>query len=165
MKNKHVYRAETLGLAADALAIARQAGIDDADIALVARPDIEMQVLPDDYRDGRTDFGPALVKGAVGGGTVGLVAGLIATAIPTLGVTLVGAAAIAAVGAATGTWSAGLIGASLPDPVRRRFDDEIAQGRILVVIDAEPDTQATLDATLREAGLVQLPFDEVSALS
>lgn len=165
MNSKHVYLAENLRLAADAIAIARRAGLDDAHIALVARPDIEMQLLPDDYRDGSTDFGHAVVKGAIGGGSVGLVAGLIAAAIPTLGVTLIGAAAIAAVGMATGTWTAGLIGASLPDPVRRRFEEEIAQGRILVVIDAEPEAHIALDASLREAGLVQLPFDEISALS
>jgi hypothetical protein len=165
MKKKHVYLARNLEVAAEAVSAARAAGVTEDDLALVARPDIEMEKIPDGYRNASTDFVPAALKGAIGGGGAGLLAGLIAAAIPGLGVTLAGAAAIAAVGAATGTWSSSLIGATLPDPVRRRFEQEIADGRILVVIDARPEAQAGIDAALVRAGAVPLPFEEPSAMT
>ena len=106
MKTKHVFLAQDVDVAANAVGSLRGAGIADDDIALIARSDLEMQVIPEEFRESRTDFMPAALKGALGGGATGLVAGLVAVAIPPLGVTLAGAAAITAVGAAAGTWSA-----------------------------------------------------------
>lgn len=165
MKTKHVYLAHDLGAATDAVARARAVGVDDQDIALIARADLEMQELPEKYRNASTDFVPAALKGALGGGTAGLLAGLVAVAIPGLGVTLAGAAAIAAVGAAAGTWSSGLMGSALPDPVRRQFEDEIAAGRILVAIDADDDAHPRIEAALAGGGVRKLPFEESSAMT
>lgn len=165
MKTKHIYLAHDIASATAAVCRARGLGVDEHDIALIARADIEMEELPERYRNASTDFAPAAVKGALAGGTAGLVAGLIAVAIPGLGVTLAGAAAIAAVGAAAGTWSSGLMGSALPDPVRRRFEDEIAAGRILVAIDATEAEHPRIAAAMAETGLARLPFEESSALT
>lgn len=165
MKIKHVHLVNDLATAAKAVATARAAGAQEDDIALIARSDVEMERIPDDFRTSNTDFAPAALKGLFGGGAAGLVAGLVAMAIPGLGVTLAGAAAITAVGAATGTWSSSLIGASLPDPVRQRFEDEIESGRILVVVDASEDDQPRIDAALEKIGATPLPFEESTALS
>jgi hypothetical protein len=165
MKTKHVYLAQDLAAASVAVARVRAAGVDEPDIALVARADLEIQELPERYRNASTDFVPAMLKGALAGGSAGLLAGLVAVAIPGLGVTLAGAAAIAAVGAAAGTWSSGLMGSALPDPVRRRFEDQIAAGRILVVIDAPDADHAGIAAALEAVGVVRLPFEESSAMT
>jgi hypothetical protein len=165
MKTKHVYLARDLAIASAAVARARAQGVDEHDIALIARADLEMEELPERYRNASTDFVPAALKGALGGGTAGLVAGLVAVAIPGLGVTLAGAAAIAAVGAVAGTWSSSLMGSALRDPVRRRFEDEIAAGRILVAIDAEDAEHARIEAALAETGVQRLPFEESSAMT
>ena len=165
MKRKHVYLTDDLAEARSAVTAARHAGVLEDDIALVARNDIEMEVIPEDKRNASTDFVPAALKGAVGGGTVGLVAGLIAAAIPPLGVTLAGAAALAAVGAIGGTWSSALMGSALPDPVRRRFESEIAAGRILVVIDMAEEDMAQVDAAVQASGAELLPFEEPSAMT
>lgn len=160
MKSKHVYLAQNLAIASTAVSALREAGFDDEDIALVARADIEMERIPDDLRDPRMDFAPAALRGAAGGGAAGLLAGLVAAAIPPLGVTLAGAAALAAVGAATGTWAGSLVGSAIPDPVRRRFEAEIEAGRILVVVDAEPEQESRLDEAMVAAGAVAVPHDE-----
>lgn len=165
MKTKHVYLARDLATATDAVARVRAEGVDPHDIALIARADLEMEQLPEQYRNASTDFMPAALKGAIGGGTAGLVAGLIAVAIPGLGVTLAGAAAIAAVGAAAGTWSSSLMGSALPDPVRRQFEAEIAAGRILVAIDAADADHPRIESALAAAGVSRLPFEEASAMT
>lgn len=165
MKTKHVYLVDDMTTAIAAVDAARRHGVDDHDIALIARADVEMERVPEDLRNASTDFVPATLKGAMGGGAAGLVAGLVAVAVPGLGVTLIGAAAIALVGAAAGTWSAGLVGSSLPDPVRRRFEQEIAEGRILVAIDAPEAEHAPLRSALTQAGAVPLPFEESSAMT
>ncbi|MAL03806.1 MAG: hypothetical protein CL625_05980, partial [Arenimonas sp.] len=86
MKSKHVFLAPDVDVAASAVGVLRQAGVADEDIALIARSDLEMEVIPEKFRESRTDFMPAAAKGALGGGATGLVAGLIAVAIPGLGV-------------------------------------------------------------------------------
>lgn len=165
MKKKHVYLTDDLAQARSAITAARHAGVLDDDIALVARNDIEMEVIPEDRRAASTDFMPAAVKGALGGGAVGLIAGLVAAAIPPLGVTLAGAAALGAIGAIGGTWSSALMGSALPDPVRRRFEEEIAAGRILVVVDVAEEILALVDTAVQATGAELLPFEESSALT
>ncbi|KFN50173.1 hypothetical protein [Arenimonas composti] len=165
MKRKHVYLTDDLEQAREAISAARRAGVLDDDIVLIARNDIEMEVLPENRRSADTDFQPAAVKGAMTGGSVGIVAGLVAMVIPPLGVTVAGAAAIAALGAVTGTWASSLIGSALPDPIRRRFDDEIQAGRILVVVDIPDESLALVDAEVQRTGASQLPFEEPSAMT
>ena len=68
MRRKHVYLTDDLSEARAAVTAARHAGVLDEDIALIARNDIEMEVIPEDRRNASTDFVPAALKGAVGGG-------------------------------------------------------------------------------------------------
>lgn len=165
MKTKHVFLAQDVDMAASAVQSLRRIGIADDDISLIARSDLEMQAIPEKFHESRSDFMPAAVKGAVGGGATGLVAGLVAVAIPPLGVTLAGAGAIAAVGAAAGTWSAALMGSALPDPVRQKFEDEVKAGRVLVVVDATDEEHAKLQRPLQEAGARRLEFEESSQMT
>jgi len=165
MKTKHVFLAQDVDIAASAVGSLRRLGIEDDDISLIARSDLEMQVIPEKFHESRSDFMPAAVKGAVGGGATGLVAGLVAVAIPPLGVTLAGAAAIAAVGAAAGTWSAALMGSALPDPVRQKFEDEVKAGRVLIVVDATDEEHTKLEQALRETGVRRLNFEESSQMT
>ncbi len=165
MKNKHVYLVETLAEAREAVGVARRAGFGDNDIAMIARHDIELEAIPESMLDSGSDFAPAAMKGAAMGGATGLVAGLVAVAIPPIGMTLVGAAAIAAVGALAGTWTSAMVGSSLPDPVRRKFEAEIESGRILVVIDGEDEQLAAAEAGIVALGGARMPFDGISALS
>ena len=165
MKTKHVFLAPDVPVAAKAVQALRAEGIADEDIALIARSDLEMQAIPEEFRETRTDFMPAALKGALGGGATGLVAGLVAVAIPPLGVTLGGAAAIAAAGAAAGTWSAALMGSALPDPVRQKFEDEIKAGRLLLVVDATEDEHERIESRLQAAGATRLEFEESSGMT
>ena len=158
MKIRCVFSTPDLAAARAAVAAARQAGVPDDDISLIAREDIELQQIPDHPMTGSTDFYPAAARGAVCGGGTGVLLGLIAIAVPPLGVTLAGAAAIALAGAAVGCWTGALIGTDVPDAVHRKFKGEIEAGRILVVIDANRDLLAIAGPAVRATGATHLPL-------
>ncbi|WP_159681863.1 hypothetical protein [Luteimonas sp. 9C] len=164
MKVRRVYSTPALPDAEAAVRAVREAGIPEDDISLVARGDIELDTVPEHQKDAPTDFKHAAVRGAGIGGATGLLAGLVAVAVPPLGLTLAGVALTTLGGAAVGTWASSLVGASLPDPVRQKFDREIEAGRILVVIDGEGDALAAAETALRAAGAIHLPYDESTAL-
>lgn len=165
MKTRRIYATPNLAAAHAALAAARDTGIDRDSLSLIARSDIEMDAVPDDLREAHTDMVPAALRGAAGGGAVGLVAGLVAVAVPPLGITLAGAGLMAAVGALVGSWSSALVGASVPDPVRRQFEETIEAGQILLVIDAEEQPLQRAEAAVLQAGASPLPYKAATAVS
>src|SRR6187455_2145324 len=99
MKTRHVFALDGVPAAHQAMAAARAHGIADGDLSLVARHDIELERIPDERKQVDMDFIPAAMRGTVTGGAAGLLAGLVALAVPTMGVTLAGAGAIALLGA------------------------------------------------------------------
>lgn len=165
MKVRRVYSTDSLPAAQTAIREVRDAGIEDDAISVIARSDIELESVPEHQKEAPTDFKHAAMRGAGLGGATGLIAGLVAVAVPPLGLTLAGVALTTLGGAAVGTWASSLVGASLPDPVRRTFEDEIEAGRILIVIDGEGDALTRAEAALQAAGARHLPYEEASALS
>jgi hypothetical protein len=163
MKHRHVFSTDGVSAAQTAMAAARAHGIRDDDLSLIARHDIELERIPDDRKQVGMDFVPAALRGTVGGGAAGLLAGLVALAIPSMGVTLAGAAAIALVGAMVGTWSSALVGASIPDEVRRKFEDEIQSGRVLLVVDGDADLLPQAEAAIVATGARQMPYEATTA--
>lgn len=165
MKVRRVYSTSSLPAAQTAIRDIRDVGIEDDDISLIARSDIELERVPEHQKEAPTDFKHAALRGAGLGGATGLLAGLAAVAFPPLGLTIAGVALTTLGGAAVGTWASALVGASLPDPICRRFEDEIEAGRILIVIDGEGEALERAEAALSAAGAVHLPYEEPSALS
>jgi len=165
MKHRKVFKVTTMPAARQAIAVATAAGAGDDDVLLIARNDIEMDEIPPDRIDATTDMIPAALRGAVGGGVTGLVAGLVALAFPPIGMTIAGAGLLTAAGGLVGTFSASLAGASLPNPIRQAFADEIAKGAILIVVDIEPESDAALESSMAAIGAELMPFDAISALS
>ncbi|MCL1530444.1 hypothetical protein A7D16_19410 [Xanthomonas nasturtii] len=163
MKLRHVYSTADLDSAQRVLLAARGAGIDNDALSLIARSDIELQDVPDERKDAKTDFLPAAARGAATGGAAGLVAGLVAIAVPPIGLTLAGAGVMALAGALVGSWSSALIGATVPDPVRRQFEDEIQAGRVLVIVDAEQAALQDAEPAMVAAGATPLPYEAASA--
>ncbi len=164
MKVRHVFATPDVAVAYRAVAAARDAGVADADVSLVARSDIQLDEIPSDRLDATADTVPAALRGAGTGGAIGLVAGLVAVAIPPIGITVAGAGLMALIGAAVGGWSSALVGASVPNSVRRQFEEEIDAGRVLVVVDDEETRAPTVRAALEGVGARQLAFEEPSAL-
>jgi hypothetical protein len=164
MKTRRVFSTPDMPAANRAIAAARDAGVADENISLIARSDIEMDAVPDDRIDASSDFVPAALRGAGAGGAIGLVAGLVAIAIPPIGITVAGVGLITLVSAAVAGWSAALAGSAVPNHVRRKFEQEIEAGKILVVIDDDARSATRVNAIVANAGAVLLPFDEPSIL-
>ncbi|QOW19312.1 hypothetical protein INQ41_11905 [Lysobacter ciconiae] len=158
MTARYVFSTPDISAAAEAMAAARAAGVEDDRILLVARSDIELGQIPDQRKEAETDMLPAAARGVGLGAGAGLLAGLAAVAIPPLGITLAGAAAATLVGAAAGGWAAALFGSAMPDPVRQKFEDRIEAGEILVVIDGDPETLEAATRGIVNAGGERLPF-------
>jgi hypothetical protein len=165
MKARHVFTTPDIAAAEIAVTALRQAGIPDDDISLIARHDIENAAIPDDRQDTTGDFGRGGVKGLLEGGGSGLLVGLVAVSVPALGLTLAGVAAMTLIGAAVGGWMGMLTGTSEPDKVRRTFEDEIASGHVLVIVDGEANVLATADAALKATNARPLPFDTPTAMT
>lgn len=71
----------------------------------------------------------------------------------------------AVAGAAVGGWASALVGSSVPDPVRRNFEDDIQAGRILLVIDGDDAQLDHVEPSVVAAGGEPMPFEQPSALS
>lgn len=160
MSNKRIYSMDTISAVKSTVAALIAADIPKDDIALIARSDIEMEKIPDKYQDASTDFTAAALKGALSGGAVGLIGGLIAMVVPPLGISIAGAAGIAAIGAMTGTWTGAMVGSSITDPVRRQFESEIEAGRILIVVDTSEDAEDTIDRVMQKAGATAMALED-----
>ncbi|WP_396616600.1 hypothetical protein ACHZ97_02825 [Lysobacter soli] len=165
MKVRHVFSTPDLATAQAVMNAARGAGVHDDDILLVARSDIELDAIPNEYKEADTDLIPAAMRGAGYGGAAGLLAGLAAIVITPIGLTLAGAAAAAVAGALVGSWASALVGSSLPDPIRRKFDDEIQAGRILVVLDGDKDFLDGTENIITGAGGTHLPYESSKAMA
>lgn len=165
MKSRHVFSVPDLASAQAAMQAARDAGLKDDDLSLVARSDIELDSIPDHRKEADTDFKPAAMRGAAAGGATGLLAGLAAVAFPPLGVTLAGAALMTLGGALVGTWAGALVGSTVEDPLRRQFEEEIQAGRILLVIDTDEQTRPAAEAAIRAHGGTSLGFDAPTAMT
>ncbi len=165
MKTRHVYSTPDLATVAAAMAAARGAGIEDSNLLLVARSDIELESIPDARKQADTDMMPAAARGAGYGGAAGLLAGLVAVAVPAVGITLAGAAAVGFAGAMLGTWTSALMGSSLPDPIRVKFEDEIEAGSILLLVDGSEEELAHAQPAILRTGASSLPFESLTIMS
>ncbi|UNK48792.1 hypothetical protein MNR01_13725 [Lysobacter sp. S4-A87] len=165
MKIRHVFSTPDLDTAQAVMNTARGAGVDNDDILLVARSDIELEDIPNERKEADTDLIPAALRGAGYGGAAGLLAGLAAVVLTPIGLTLAGAAAATVAGAAVGCWASALVGSSIPDPIRRKFDAEIQSGRILVVLDGKKEFLDALESTLIASGATPLPYESTKAMA
>lgn len=165
MNTRRVYTLPDVERARRAIAELRSLGVEDRHMSLVARADIELECVPEGRKEADTDMMPAAVKGFGAGGATGLLAGIVAAVVPPLGVTLAGAAMMTIAGAAIGGWVSALIGSTVPDPIRRKFEAEIEAGRILLIVDADKDLQDAEQALVARHGGEQLPYSSTQALT
>lgn len=143
MKTRRVYALDSLPRLTNAMDAVRGCGVAEDDLAVVARHDIELRIDPD-----------APDHDVPHGQLTGLLAGLSAVTVPTLGVSVAGAGLINLLGNTLGGWIPMLAGETVGDEVRRRYQDEIDEGRILLVVDALPEMQAAVHAEVLRHGAV-----------
>lgn len=127
-------------------------GITENHLAVLARADVQLGEA-DRYREVSQDVEPALARGMVAGGAVGFIAGCAALIFPLPGLALAATDVLwTTLGAAMiGAWTSALVGASVPDKVQRTFDQEIAEGNVLLRVDAKKEEVDHISAVLADA--------------
>ncbi|MBU2571648.1 MAG: general stress protein [Gammaproteobacteria bacterium] len=113
----------------------RLEGIEDRHIHILAKRDTPLDDLPEASEFQKTDFVPAMERGAALGGATGLLAGLVGLRFagfaiaggPVLGVLLYGAT--------IGTIMSGLAGLEVGNSRVKQYSEAIENGAFLVMID------------------------------
>lgn len=131
----------------DELLLAR---IDERQIHVLAQRDMPLANLPEATFLQKTDFVPALEQGLAVGGATGMLASLVAIALPT-GLVLGGGAvlAISLFGAGLGAWCSSMIGASVGSRRLRDFEAAIGRGEILMMVDVRPDRVEAIEDAIK----------------
>lgn len=117
----------------------RAEGIEDRHLHILAKRDTPLGDLPEAGLTIKTDFIPAIERGAALGGVSGLLAGLIGLRFagfaiaggPVLGI-LIASATIASL-------AAGLIGMNIGNSRLKKYEEAIEQGELLLLIDIPKD--------------------------
>jgi hypothetical protein len=126
--------------------------IEEENIHIIAKDSMPLKDLPEASLLQKSDFLPAIRKGAATGGAVGLLAGLVAVTLPVTGLVLGGGAVLAATLAGTGfgAWTASMIGISEPNSELDRFQQALDEGQVLMLIDVEEEQTGELERLVRK---------------
>ncbi len=114
----------------------RTNGIEEHDIHIVAKRGTPLQDLPEANPLQKSDIIPAMERAVAIGGTVGLLAGMMAVSLPG-GLVLGGRAILgfALAGAGIGSWLAGMVGLNVGNTRLKPYEDAIEKGELLILLD------------------------------
>lgn len=120
-------------------------------IHLLARQGTPLEALPEASLAQKSDLVPALQRGVGAGAATGLLAGLAAMAFPPAGLTIAGGAiaAIALAGAGFGALLSSMVGAGLPSSRLKRFEEAVAEGQLLMMVDLPLQRVEEIEALVR----------------
>jgi hypothetical protein len=129
----------------------RLARVEDRHIHVLAKRDTPLDDLPEATVMEKTDFLPALEQGVALGGVTGLLAGLVAVALPT-GLAVGGGAVlgIALAGAGVGGWLSGMVGMNVGNRRIAQFQEEIESGKVMVMVDVPRDQVEEFEAIIKK---------------
>ena len=123
----------------------RGAGIPNRRLHGVANVAIPLEDLPEAGLTDRTEVVHGVERGLALGGTAGLLGGMLVLAFPPAGIVVGGQALVAAVtagGAGFGALALGLISKDIHNKDIAAFEDDIAHGRILLMVDVPKEEVA-----------------------
>ena len=132
----------------DELLLAR---IEERHIHVIAREGTELGDLPKASLLQSSDVVPAVERGLALGGATGVLAGLVAVTFPPAGVVLGGGAilATALAGAGIGAWLSSMIGVDVSNTRIRQFQDQIAKGQVLFLVDVPKERVDSVEAMVK----------------
>jgi hypothetical protein len=163
VKHRSVFKVGSVEDAGRAVKLATEGGVPDDDVYILARSDVELRQVSNRRKMADSDLIPSAMRGVLMGAGIGLVLGIVVmviwnapwyTLLLTTGI-------VGAMGGLGGS----LAGASVRDPIRRHFRQEIESGGVLVVVDAEPERLSAVQQMMERAGASRLPYDAPSAMT
>lgn len=139
---------ETAKMIVDDLLLAR---VEERHIHVAAKRGTPLEDLPEATFLEKTDFVPALEQGLAVGGLTGILAGLVAFALPT-GLVLGGGAVLASslAGAGIGAWLSSMIGISIGSRRIQQFERALDGGELLVMVDVPKDRVDEIEGIVRK---------------
>jgi len=132
----------------DELLLAR---IEERHLHVLAKRGTPLEDLPEASLLQKTDFIPATQRGLALGGATGMLAGLVALALPAAPVVIAGGVLLATslAGAGVGAWLGGMVGMNVGNTRLRQFADAIEAGALLVMADVPRDRVEEIEARVR----------------
>jgi hypothetical protein len=144
-------------------------GFPDQDISVLFSDEGRTKEFAEAFGTHSPDGTAGAKEGGMWGGTIGLVAGIGALAIPGVGPLvaigpLLGALSGAAAGVALGGVAGGLMGIGIPEADAGRYEDRIKKGDVLIAVHTESlDEQRAASEILERGGAEDISYrDEVS---
>ena len=131
-------------VAKDVIATLAALDVPEDHIGVVANDEALVADLPEPDVEDESDVVPAYARGVVAGGATGMVAGLVALAVPPLGLAAGGAAVVATAalgGASFGGFASLLIGTSVDNSQLDQYEDAVKRGEILMLVDVDEDDE------------------------
>lgn len=125
--------------------------IEEKHLHVIAKEGAHLEALPEASLLEKTDYLRGVEIGALGGGAVGLLAGLIAVSFPPAGLVLGGGIVAAATlaGATVSALLSGLIGLDFPNARLEAYQEAIENGQILMLVDVAESRAERTAATIR----------------
>jgi len=125
--------------------------VEERHIHVLAKRGTPLEELPEATFTQKTDFLPALEQGLALGGATGILAGLVAMALPT-GLVLGGGAvlAIALAGAGVGGLMSSMVGSGIGNRRIEQFQDAIEKGELLMMVDVPRDRIEEIEVLVKK---------------
>ncbi|SEM70881.1 DUF1269 domain-containing protein [Nitrosomonas marina] len=128
------------------------AKVEEKHIHVIAKRGTPLEDLPEANLLQKSDFVPAVEQGAALGGATGLLAGLVAVALPPASTVIAGGVLLATtlVGAGVGSWAGGMVGMSVGNRRIKEFEDAIEAGEFLVLADVASERVDQIEALIKQ---------------
>ncbi|HNP50874.1 MAG TPA: DUF1269 domain-containing protein, partial [Nitrosomonas nitrosa] len=128
------------------------ARIEEKHIHVIAKRGTPLEDLPEASLLQKSDFVPAVQQGLALGGSTGVLAGLVAVALPPASTVVAGGILLASAlaGAGVGAWVSGLVGMSIGNRRIKEFEDAIEAGHFLVLADVSADRVEEIEEPVKQ---------------
>ena len=128
------------------------ARIEEKHIHVIAKRGTPLEDLPEANLLQKSDFIPAVEQGVALGGTTGLLAGLVAVALPPASTVIAGGVLLATTlaGAGVGSWLGGMVGMNVGNRRIKEFEGAIEAGELLVLADVPANRVDELEKLIKQ---------------
>jgi hypothetical protein len=128
------------------------ARIEERHMHIIAKRGTPLEELPEATLLQKSDFVHAVQRGITLGGATGVLAGLVAIALPGASPVIAGGVLLATTlsGAGVGAWLGGMVGMNVGNTRLKRFEKAIEDGELLVLVDVPRGRVEEIEARVKQ---------------